>query len=88
MHWIKSLLCIIIGLGCSFSLYAVSFTFGNGTSSSYFPLVRTSMYSTYESIITQSELAYAGNIRRISFEKASGSDVNPIQNIRIYLMER
>jgi len=85
MRWIRSLLCIIIGLGCSFSLVAVSITVGNGTLSSYLPMNRTSVYSCYESIIAQTELAYAGNIRRISFEKASGSDVNPIQNVTIYL---
>ncbi len=85
MRWIRILLCIIIGLGCTVSLTAVSITIGSGTISTYLPMNRTSVYSCYESIISQTELAYAGNIRRISFEKASGSDVNPIQNVTMYL---
>jgi len=85
MRWIKFLSCILIGLGCSFYLGAVSITVGSGTNSGYLPMNRTSVYATYESIITQTELAYAGNVRRISFEKASGSDTNPIQNVTIYL---
>ncbi len=85
MNWTRILLCIIICLGCSFCLNAMTITVGTGTSSGYSPMIRTSVYSTYESIITQTELAYAGNIRQISFEKASGSNVNPIQNVTIYL---
>ena len=69
MNWKRNLLCIIIGLGCGFSLVAVSITVGNGALSGYLPMNRTSVYSCYESIIAQTELAYAGNIRAYHLRK-------------------
>jgi len=85
MRWMKRLIFVAIALVNCLGLTAVAITIGNGTSSDYIPFYRTKLYCTYESIITQGEIAYAGNIRRIYFEKASGSDLNPIQNVTIYL---
>jgi hypothetical protein len=42
-------------------------------------------YSTHEAIYLQSEIGVAGNINNIAYYKDHGSDVNPIENVTIYL---
>jgi hypothetical protein len=42
-------------------------------------------YSTHEAIYLQSEIGVAGTINQIGYYKASGSDLNPITPVTIYL---
>ncbi|MDD2332622.1 MAG: hypothetical protein PHI68_08230, partial [Candidatus Cloacimonetes bacterium] len=58
---------------------------GTGTGSQTYPLDRYYNYSTFEAIYTASELNTIGNIKSIAFNKASGSDTNPIEAVSIYL---
>ncbi len=58
---------------------------GNGTATSRFPLDRYYNYSVHEAIYLQSEINTAGNITHIAYYKASGDDVNPIENVLIYM---
>ncbi|MEO0075601.1 MAG: hypothetical protein ABIK31_05790, partial [candidate division WOR-3 bacterium] len=61
---------------------------GTGTTSSpYQPVYRYWNYSTHEVIYLQSEINVAGIITDIAWNKASGTDVNPIENVTIYMKE-
>jgi len=59
---------------------------GSGVSTSdYQPMDRYYNYSVWEGIYLQSELGTAKDITSIGFDKASGADVAPIQNVAIYM---
>ena len=60
-------------------------TIGTGTSTQTYPLDRLYNYSAFEAIYLASELQYAGTIKSLGFYKASGSDVNPIEAVTIYM---
>ncbi|HNX01047.1 MAG TPA: M14 family zinc carboxypeptidase, partial [Candidatus Cloacimonadota bacterium] len=61
-------------------------TIGTGTSTQNYPMDRYYNYSTYESIFLQSEIGIAGSINKIAFYKSSGSDINAITSVTIYMM--
>lgn len=58
---------------------------GTGTSAQSYPLDRYYNYSAHEAIYLASEIAMAGNIKSIGFNKASGGDVNVIEAVSIYM---
>ena len=59
---------------------------GNGTTSTYQqPVNRLYNYSTHEVIYLQSEIGTAGFITHVAWNKASGTDVNPIDAVTIYM---
>ncbi|MBP8704738.1 MAG: choice-of-anchor D domain-containing protein [Candidatus Cloacimonas sp.] len=60
-------------------------TIGTGTSTQSYPLDRYYNYSAFEAIYLASELQYIGTIKSLGFYKASGSDVNPIEAVTIYM---
>ncbi|MBM4399906.1 MAG: hypothetical protein FJ041_06250, partial [Candidatus Cloacimonetes bacterium] len=60
-------------------------TIGSGISTQRYPLERYYNYSTHESIYLASEIGTAGSIKSIAFYKASGSDLNPISAVNIYM---
>ncbi len=49
------------------------------------PLDRYYNYNTHEAIYLQSEIGVAGTIKKIAYYKESGSDLNPITPVAIYL---
>lgn len=70
----------------------ISFTsqiiIGTGTTSSpNQPVYRYWNYSAHEVIYLQSEINVAGNINNIAWNKASGTDVNPIDAVTIYMKQ-
>lgn len=58
---------------------------GNGTSTQYYPLDRWYNYSAHEAIYLASEIAMAGTLKSLAFYKESGSDLNPISAVSIYM---
>jgi len=60
-------------------------TIGTGTSSQSYPLDRYYNYSTHEALYLASELITPGSIKTIAYQKASGTDVNPIESVKIYM---
>ncbi|HPT72748.1 MAG TPA: C25 family cysteine peptidase, partial [Candidatus Cloacimonadota bacterium] len=60
-------------------------TIGTDTTTQAQPLNRYYNYSAYESIYLQSEIGVAGMITSMGFYKTSGTDVNPITNVSIYM---
>ena len=55
------------------------------TYSRYGPMDRYYNYSTHEAIYLQSEIHTSGNITNIAYHKQSGSNVDPIENVTIYM---
>jgi len=55
------------------------------TNSYYGPMDRYYNYSTHEAIYLQSEIDCAGDITHIAYYKESGSDINLIENVTIYM---
>lgn len=60
-------------------------TIGSGTTSQTYPLDRYYNYSGHEAIYLASEIGMAGSIKSIGYYKASGTDVNPIEAVTIYM---
>lgn len=60
-------------------------TIGAGTSTQTYPMDRYYNYSTHEAIYLASEIAVGGEIKTLSYYKGSGTDVNPIENVSIYM---
>jgi agmatine/peptidylarginine deiminase len=58
---------------------------GTGTSSQSYPIDRYYNYSTHEAIYLASELGSAGNLTKIAYYKSSGTDLNSISAVSIYL---
>jgi len=59
---------------------------GTGTTTSYTnPINRFYNYSATEGIYLQSEIGQSGNILNIAYYKGSGTDLNPIDSVYIYL---
>lgn len=58
---------------------------GNGTGAQTYPMDRYYNYSTHEAIYLASEIAATGEIKAIGYYKASGANVDPIENVTIYL---
>ena len=58
---------------------------GTGTSSQSYPIDRYYNYSAHEAIYLASEIGYAGLIKSLSFYKASGTNVNAIDAVTIYM---
>ncbi len=61
-------------------------TIGTGTNTQAYPMDRNYIYSAYESIYLQSEIGTTGTLSKIGFYKSSGTDVNAITNVTIYMM--
>jgi len=57
---------------------------GTSTSASY-PIYCYSAYSVSEAIYLLSEIGYVGNITNLAYYKGSGTDLNPIQYVTIYM---
>ncbi|RTQ52217.1 T9SS type A sorting domain-containing protein [Hymenobacter gummosus] len=75
-----------LGLLAPAAVHAQVVTVSVGTSSSVLsPINHNAPYQAQEFIYLQSQLNQAGSITRLAFEKASGSDTNPITNTVIYL---
>ncbi len=60
-------------------------TIGSGTNTHAYPLNRFYNYSAHEAIYLSSEIGMEGRIEKIAFQKLSGNDVNPIQDVTIYM---
>ncbi|MEO0083986.1 MAG: FlgD immunoglobulin-like domain containing protein, partial [candidate division WOR-3 bacterium] len=61
-------------------------TIGTGTTNQRTePLDRYYNYNTHEVIYLQSEIGVAGSINALAYQKASGSDLNPITPVDIYM---
>jgi len=60
-------------------------TIGTGTATQSYPLDRYYNYGAHEVIYLASEITTAGMIKSIGFYKASGSEVNPIDGVHIYM---
>lgn len=58
---------------------------GTGTSNATWPVYRYWNYSTWECIYLQSEMGTAKDLTKIAFNKASGTDINPITPVTIYM---
>ena len=58
---------------------------GDGTATQRYPLDRYYNHSSHEAIYLASEIGAAGTIKSIGFYKASGSNVDPIENVTIYM---
>ena len=58
---------------------------GSGSGSQSYPLDRYYNFSTHEAIYLASEIAHAGTLKALAFPKTSGSDLNPIENVSIYM---
>jgi agmatine/peptidylarginine deiminase len=58
---------------------------GNGTSTQSYPIDRYYNYSGHEAIYLASEIGTPGTIKSIGFYKASGTDVNSIDAVTIYM---
>ncbi|MEO0092355.1 MAG: choice-of-anchor J domain-containing protein [candidate division WOR-3 bacterium] len=59
---------------------------GTGTSSAAtYPIYRFYNYSVHEAIYLQSEIGYYGDLTHLAYYKASGTDVNPIDSVKIYM---
>jgi len=60
-------------------------TIGAGSSTQGAPVSRFFRYHASEMIYLQSEINHSGTIESIAFNKQSGTDNNPIQNVEIYM---
>ncbi|MEO0092015.1 MAG: FlgD immunoglobulin-like domain containing protein, partial [candidate division WOR-3 bacterium] len=59
---------------------------GTATTNSYSgPMNRFYNYSTHEVIYLQPEIGIAGNITRVSYYKDHGTNLDPIENVTIYM---
>ncbi len=58
---------------------------GTGSTTQTYPFDRNYSYSAYESIYLQSEINMAGSLTTIGFNKSSGSNVNSITSVTIYM---
>ena len=87
MKKLISLFLLLLLIGINYGAIAQSYvTIGSGTSSSELaPLNRYYNYSTHEVIYLQSELGTANTFIKIAYDKASGSDIQGIQNVTIYM---
>ena len=85
---IRNLLILTLLLGFNYGAFAQGyFTIGTGTSGNHkSPMDRNKSYSTSETIYLQSELGSgAYNFTKIAFDKESGSDLQGIENVKIYM---
>ncbi len=60
-------------------------TIGSGTGSQTYPLDRYYNYGAHEAIYLASEIGMGGTIKSLAFFKNSGSDLNAIENVSIYM---
>ncbi|MCB5224335.1 MAG: S8 family serine peptidase [Candidatus Cloacimonadaceae bacterium] len=58
---------------------------GEGGGTQAYPLNRSFGYSSHEAVYLASQIGTACNIKSVGFNKAGGSNVDPIQNVKIYL---
>ncbi len=58
---------------------------GTGTSSQTYPLDRYYNYSTHEAIYLASEIGSPATIKSMAYQKASGTDTNPIEAVTVYM---
>lgn len=64
---------------------SASIIVGDGTRSQNFPFNRNFIYSTHEAIYHASQIGTHCTINSIAFQKVSGSDFDPIENVLIYM---
>ena len=69
----------------SFSYAQNTVTIGNGTGTQGAPVSRFFRYHTSEMIYLQSEINQAGFIEKVAFNKQSGTNNNPIEQVEIYM---
>ncbi|MDD2229339.1 MAG: C25 family cysteine peptidase [Candidatus Cloacimonetes bacterium] len=60
-------------------------TIGNGSSTQTYPINRYYNYSAHEAIYLASEIGIAGTIKSIAYYKDSGTDVNTIEAVTVYM---
>jgi len=58
---------------------------GSGTAAQSYPIDRYYNYSVHEAIYLASEIGTSCTIKSLGFYKASGTDINPIQSVSIYM---
>lgn len=80
-------LCSVLGaVFASPSLEAQQVSVGAGTTYSVFsPLCRTNDYCVYEIIYLDSEIVLSGNITDFAFQRYDGTNVDPIQNVSLFM---
>lgn len=80
---------LIIGLLTTLQgaeLKAQTVTIGSGTAISVFsPINRSNDYSVYEIIYLASEINTTGSIERLAYQRVDGTNVDPIDSVRIYM---
>jgi len=65
---------------------ALEIIIGTGTSASgLYLMYGYSAYAGSEAIYLQPEIGYYGNITNLAYYKGSGTDVNPVQNVAIFM---
>ena len=85
---LRNLLILTLILGFNYGAFAQDyFTIGTGTNGNHkSPMDRNKSYSTSETIYLQSELGSGPSyFTKIAFDKESGSDVQGIENVTIYM---
>jgi len=60
---------------------------GTGTSTQSYPIDRYYNYSTHEAIYLASEIVNSGQITKLAYNKSSGTDINPINAVSIYMKQ-
>lgn len=61
-------------------------TIGTGTTLSVFsPICRSRDYSVYEIIYLNTEIGMSGNITDLAFYRSDGTDVDPIENVSLFM---
>lgn len=60
-------------------------TIGSGTSTQTYPMDRYYNYSVHEAIYLASEIGIGGQIKSIAYKKTSGTDLNQIDAVTIYM---
>jgi len=82
----KKFYVLLISICCLQSSYSQTVILGTGVAISAFsPFSRHYEYNVYEVIYPAGEILIAGTINRFAFERVDGSDVNPIDSVRIYM---
>ncbi len=87
MNPLKKILMLMLILSTVASIMATTVTIGTGTSSQYYPIDRLYNYSAAEIVYLQSEIGMSGSINRLAFQKVSGTDINPILDVSIYMKQ-
>ncbi|MCX7785360.1 MAG: hypothetical protein N2201_03920, partial [candidate division WOR-3 bacterium] len=82
----KGVIIIIMLFIISLSAQQVEVIIGTDTTSSYAgPINRFYNYSGHEAIYLQSEIGHSGNITHIAYYKQRGDNIDPIENVTVYM---